>query len=49
MAHSGSISVLDDLVVGLVSSGSSQEGRDSDKGLHVDVVGCGISLVLNVK
>ena len=33
VAHSGSISVLDDLVVGLVSGSSGQEGRDSDKSL----------------
>jgi len=43
VAHSGSISVLDDLVVGLVSGSSGQEGRDSDKSLHVDVRGFGIS------
>ena len=34
VAHSGSISVLDDLVVGLVSGSSGQEGRDSDKSLE---------------
>ena len=33
VAHSGSISVLDDLVVGLVSGSSGQEGRDSNKSL----------------
>ena len=33
VAHSWSISVLDDLMVGLVSSSSGQEGRDSDKSL----------------
>lgn len=43
VAHSGGIAVLDDLVVGLVSGGSGQEGRDSDKSLHVDVDGFGIS------
>ena len=33
VAHSWGISVLDDLVVGLVSSSGSQESRDSDKSL----------------
>ena len=33
VAHSWSISVLDDLMVGLVSGSSGQEGRDSDKSL----------------
>ena len=33
VAHSWSISMLDDLMMGLVSSSSSQEGRDSDKSL----------------
>ena len=33
VAHSGGIAVLDDLVVGLVSGSSGQEGRDSDKSL----------------
>ena len=33
MAHSWGISVLDDLVVALVSSSSGQEGRDSNKSL----------------
>ena len=33
MAHSWSIAVLDDLVVGLVSSSSDQEGRGSNKSL----------------
>ena len=36
VTHSGSISVLDDLVVGLVSGSSGQEGRDSNKSLEVD-------------
>ena len=36
VAHSRSISVLDDLVVGLVSGSSSQEGRDSNKSLEVN-------------
>ena len=36
VAHSGSISMLDDLVVGLVSGSSGQEGRDSNKSLEVD-------------
>jgi len=34
VAHSRGIAVLDDLVVGLVSSGGSQESRDSDESLH---------------
>ena len=34
VAHSWSISMFDDLVVGLVSSGSGQKGRDSNKSLH---------------
>jgi len=38
VAHSRGVAMLDDLVMGLVSSGSSQEGRDSNKSLHVDVV-----------
>ena len=38
MAHSWSISVLDDLVVGLVSSSCSQEGRNSNKNLKENVV-----------
>ena len=33
VAYSWSISVLDDLMVGLVSSSSGQEGRDSDNSL----------------
>ena len=36
VAYSWSISVLDDLMVGLVSSGSGQEGRDSNKSLQFD-------------
>ena len=36
VTHSGSISVLDDLVVGLVSCSSGQEGRDSNKSLEVN-------------
>ena len=36
VAHSGSISVLDDLVVGLVSGSSGQESRDSNKSLEVN-------------
>ena len=35
VAHSWSIAVLDDLVVGLVSSGSSQKGRHSNKSLKM--------------
>ena len=34
VADSWGIAVLDDLVVGLVSSGSSQKSRDSNKSLE---------------
>ena len=35
VAHGGSVSVLDHLVVGLVSQGSGKEGGDSNKSLQV--------------
>jgi len=37
VAHSRGVAMLDDLVVGLVSGGGSQESGDSDKSLHVVV------------
>ena len=42
VAHSGSISVLDDLVVGLVSGSSGQEGRDGNKSLEFGLKEYGI-------
>ena len=34
VAHRGGVAVIDDLVVGLVSGSSGQEGRHSDKSLE---------------